>query len=114
MSLQDVDVQAKKDPTAVVHWNEYEALRDTLQRKITTVIDPIDDELQHVGVQVDGVAATAEATQTQVTALQTSMELRTLFDRQLAVDDDHSVNGDDEHAAVGQGDNQEQLGRGGG
>ena len=121
MSLEDVDVQARKDPTAVVHWNEYEALRDTLQHRITTVVEPLDEELQRVGLQVDGVVATAEATQTQVTALQTSIdaftqqvtELRTLFYRQLPVDDDHSVNGNDEHAAVGQGDNQELLGRGG-
>ena len=104
MSLEDVDVEAKMDPTAVVHWNEYEALRDTLQRRITTVVELLDEELQRVGLQVDGVVTTTEATQTQVTALQTSIdaltqqvtELRTLFDRQLAVDDDHSVNGEDE------------------
>ena len=45
MSFEDVDVQAKKDPTTVVHWNEYEALRDTLQRKITTEIDPINGDM---------------------------------------------------------------------
>ena len=45
MSIDDVNVQAKKDPTAVVHWNEYEALRDTLQRKITTEIDPINGDM---------------------------------------------------------------------
>ena len=122
MSLEDVDVQAKKDPAAVVHWNEYEALRDTLQRKIATEIDPINEDLQNLSVQVDGLATTAEETQVQVTTIQTSIdaltqqfaELRTLFQQHRAADDDHSVNGEDEHAADGQGDNQEQLGRGGG
>ena len=77
MSFEDVDVQAKKDPTAVVHWNEYEALRDTLQRKITTEIDPINEDLQNLSVQFDGVAATAEATQAQVTTIQTSIDALT-------------------------------------
>ena len=122
MSFEDVDAQAKKDPVAVVHWNEYEALRDTLQRKITTEIDPINEDLQNLSVQVDGVAATAEATQAQVTTIQTSIdaltqqfaELRTFFQQHRAAGDDHSVNGEDEHAADGQGDNQEQFGRGDG
>ena len=62
-------------------------------------------------MQVDGVAVTAEATQAQVTTIQTSInaltqqvtELRTFFQN----------HGDDESDAAGQGDNQEQLGRGG-
>ena len=120
--MEVFNVQAKKDPTAVVHWNEYEALSDTLQRKITTEIDPINEDLQNLSVQVDGLTTTAEETQVQVTTIQTSIdaltqqfaELRTFFQQHRAAGDDHSVNGEDEHAADGQGDNQDQLGRGDG
>ena len=43
MSLDDVDVQQKKDPTKVVHWNEYEALRDSLRLRINNVTEPIEE-----------------------------------------------------------------------
>ena len=57
-----------------MHWNKYEALRDSLRLRINNVTEPIEEELQRVGLQVDGIVATAEATQTQVTALQTSID----------------------------------------
>jgi hypothetical protein len=31
MSLKDIDVMQKKNPSDVVQWNEYEALRDHVQ-----------------------------------------------------------------------------------
>jgi hypothetical protein len=41
MSLKDIDVMPKKNPTDVVHWNEYEALHDHLQRQILNAKNPL-------------------------------------------------------------------------
>ena len=55
MSLEGSDVvQQKKDHTEVVHWNEYEALRDVMYIPINKAVEPLDVELQCVGLAVDG------------------------------------------------------------
>ena len=122
MSSETVDVQEKKDAAALVHWNEYEALRDHMARKLDRAIEPIDEELQRVGLAVDASVATGEATQTQVAALQTSIDaltqqvtdLRTLVQHQHApvhgADDDQRVNGVD--AAAHENRAPDNLGRG--
>ena len=126
MSFESVDVQQKKDPTELVHWNEYEALRDHMTLKLNKAVQPIEEELQRVGLAVDNAVNTATTTQTQVTALQTSIDaltrqiadLRTVVEQQHEpVDDDLSVNGAAAAAAHAQHDHlqqpQEHLGRGG-
>ena len=42
----DVDVQVKKKPEDVVQWNEYEALRDTIYKRISAEIDKSEDRLR--------------------------------------------------------------------
>jgi hypothetical protein len=41
MSSKEIDVTQKKNPTDVVHWNEYEALRDHLQQQILNATTPL-------------------------------------------------------------------------
>ena len=45
-TASDVDVQAKKKAEEVVKWNEYEALRDTMYKKISAEVEQSDDSLR--------------------------------------------------------------------
>ena len=45
-TVSDVDVKEKKKPEETVKWNEYEALRDTMYKKIAAEVEQSDDSLQ--------------------------------------------------------------------
>jgi len=66
-SSDNFDVQQKKDPTTVVTWNEYEALRDHLQRQILTATNPIHENVQNVELSLNEATETITETQQQVT-----------------------------------------------
>ena len=65
----DVDVQAKKKPEDVVKWNEYEALRDTIYKRISAEIEKSDDSLREELKSLD-FKIEASATQDSVDVLQ--------------------------------------------
>ena len=70
MSDESFDVQQKKDHKSVVHWNEYEALRDHLQRQIQCATDPINENVQTMELDLKDATETITATQRQVTEIQ--------------------------------------------
>ena len=76
----NVDVQEKKKPEDTVKWNEYEALRETMYKRISTEIERSDDslreELKSLDFKID-----ASATQESVDVLQ---EAVTNLTRQIA------------------------------
>ena len=45
-SASDAIVQEKKKPEELVKWNEYEALRDTLYKRIDAAVEKSDDSLR--------------------------------------------------------------------
>jgi hypothetical protein len=63
MSLKDIDVMQKKNPTDVVHWNEYESLRDHLQRQILNAINPLHEGVQNVELGLKDANETINETQ---------------------------------------------------
>ena len=65
----DVDLQAKKKPEEVVKWNEYEALIDTIYKRISAEIEKSDDSLREELKSLD-FKIEASATQDLVDLLQ--------------------------------------------
>ena len=63
-AASDLVVQDKKKPEDTVKWNEYEALRDTMYKRIAAEIEKSDDslreELNTLDLKID-VAATQES-----------------------------------------------------
>jgi hypothetical protein len=66
MSLKNIDVMQKKNPTDVIHWNEYEALRDHLQRQILNATNPLHEGVQNVELGLKDANETINETQRQV------------------------------------------------
>ena len=79
-TFSDVDVQAKKKPEETVKWNEYEALRDTMYKRITAEVEKSDDSLREELNTLD-LKIEAAATQESVNVLQ---EAVTNLTRQIA------------------------------
>jgi hypothetical protein len=73
MSLKDIDVVQKKNPTDVVHWNEYEALCDHLQRQILNATKPLHEGVQNVELGLKDDNETINETQRQVTEVQRTL-----------------------------------------
>ena len=108
MSSSGVDVQEKKDPTEVVHWNEYEALRDHFKLQLDRSCDSIAEDVQNVQLKLDTNEQAVNAIQTQVIEMQRSLDtiqqamtdLRAAIDlrpqQHAAQDDDASVHGDND------------------
>src|SRR3954468_16201290 len=118
MSQASFDVMQKQDKDAPVTWEAYEGLRDHLTDLITKSGDHVDHNMQAVQMKVDGTAATVTTMQTQMTALQASIQqltmsvtgLRDAIDQrqQGGHDDAGSVHGDNDNLRANQG-----RGRGG-
>src|SRR3954466_14876562 len=70
---ESVNVQMKKDPTAVVHWNEYEALRDHLTRQIDVVVTNIHENVRVIDLELKEAKETAATTQYTMTAIHRSI-----------------------------------------
>jgi hypothetical protein len=66
MSLKNIDVMQKKNPTDVIHWNEYEALRDHLQQQILNATNPLHEGVQNVELGLKDANETINETQRQV------------------------------------------------
>ena len=64
----DVDVQVRKKPKDVVQWNEYEALRDTIYKRISAEIEKSEDSLREELKSLD-FKVEASATQDSVDVL---------------------------------------------
>src|SRR3954465_4501270 len=118
MSQASFDVMQKQDKDAPVTWESYEGLRDHLTDLITKSGDHVDNNMQAVQMKVDGPADSVTTMQTQMTALQASIQQLTtsvtglrdaLAQRpQGGHDDDGSFHGDNENLRVNPG-----RGRGG-
>src|SRR3954462_12516396 len=118
MSQASFDVMQKQDKDAPVTWEAYEGLRDHLTDLITKSGDHVDTNMQAVQMKVDGTAATVTTMQTQLTALQASIQqlttsvtgLRDTIDQrqQGGNDDAGSVHSDNDNLRANQG-----RGRGG-
>jgi hypothetical protein len=67
------DVQQKKDPNEVVHWNKYEALRDTLTKRFNVVCDILHDDVLAVDNNLNATHDIATTTQETVTTIQHSI-----------------------------------------
>ena len=101
----DVDVHAKKKPEEVVKWNEYEALRDTIYKRISAEIEKSDDSLREELKSLD-FKIEASATQDSVDVLQEVVtnltrkitHLSTLVQQQQAPHNDGRANA---HGQVG-------------
>jgi hypothetical protein len=70
MSSKEINVTQRKNPTDVVHWNEYEALRDHLQRQILNATNPLHEGVQDVELGLKDATETMTDTQRQVTEVQ--------------------------------------------
>ena len=68
-STSDAVVQEKKNPEDTVKWNEYEALRDTMYKRIAAEIERSDDSLRDELNTLD-LKIEAAATQESVDILQ--------------------------------------------
>ena len=68
-SASDAMVQEKKKPEELVKWNEYEALRDTLYKRIDAAVEKSDDSLREELNTLD-LKIEAAATQQSVDILQ--------------------------------------------
>lgn len=77
MSSSGFDVMQKKDAAVPVTWGEFEGLRDYLDEKITSQTTKIDEEVQAVQLQVRENTTTVNSMNTQLTALQTSIQTLT-------------------------------------
>src|SRR4051812_9636175 len=118
MSQASFDVMQKQDKDAPVTWEAYEGLRDHLTDLITKSGDHVDNNMQAVQMKVDGTADSVTTMQTQMTALQASIQQLTtsvtglrdaLAQRQQGGhDDDGSFHGDNDNLRVNPG-----RGRGG-
>jgi hypothetical protein len=73
MSLKEIDVMQKKNPTNVVHWNEYGALRDHLQRQILNATNPLHEGVQDVELGLKDATETITDTQRQVIEVQRTL-----------------------------------------
>ncbi len=67
MSSKEIDVTQKRNPTDVVHWNEYEALRDHLQQQILNATNPLHEGVQDVKLGLKDATKTITDKQRQVT-----------------------------------------------
>ena len=79
-TASEVIVQAKKKPEETVKWNEYEALRDTMYKRIAAEVEKSDDSLREELNTLD-LKIEAAATQESVDVLQ---EVVTNLTRQIA------------------------------
>jgi hypothetical protein len=70
MSSKEINVTQKKNPIDVVHWNEYEALRDHLQQQILNATNPLHEGVQDVELGLKEATETITDTQRQVTEVQ--------------------------------------------
>jgi hypothetical protein len=73
MSSKEIDVMQKKNPTDVVHWNEYKALRDHLHRQILNATNPLHEGVQDVELGLKDTTETITDTQRQVTEVQQTL-----------------------------------------
>ena len=82
----------------MVHWNEYEALRDHLQRQIQCATDPINENVQNMELDLKDATETITATQRQVTEIQgTLVNLQqAMAALQQSVDRQHNQQRDDD------------------
>src|SRR3954462_6028012 len=78
MSQSAFDVMQKQDKDAPVTWEAYEGLRDHLTDLITKSDDHVDTNMQAVQMKVDATAATVTIMQTEMTALQASIQQLTM------------------------------------
>src|SRR3954462_14468 len=118
MSQASFDVMQKQDKDAPVTWEAYEGLRDHLTDLITKSGNHVDTNMQAVEMKVDGTGATVTTMQTQMTALQASIQqlttsvtrMRDAIDQrqQGGHDDAGSFHGDNDNLRVNPG-----RGRGG-
>jgi hypothetical protein len=83
------DVQQKKDPNEVVHWNEYKALRDTLTKRFNAVCDSLHDDVLAVDNKLNATHDIATATQETVTTIQRSIAYLTQAVNTLQASFDH-------------------------
>src|SRR3954468_16582967 len=74
MSQASFDVMQKQEKDAPVTWEAYEGLRDHLTDLITKSGTHVDLNMQAVQMKVDGTAATITTMQTQMTALEASIQ----------------------------------------
>jgi hypothetical protein len=63
---ESVDVQQKKDPTDVVHWNVYEALCNHLTLLIDVVVANIQQNLCAVDFEIKEAVAKTQETMTTI------------------------------------------------
>src|SRR4051812_49420523 len=113
MSQASFDVMQKQDKDAPVTWEAYEGLRDHLTDLIIKSGDHVDNNMQAVQMKVDGTADSVTTMQTQITALQASIQQLTtsvtglrdaLAQRQQGGhDDDGSFHGDNDNLRVNPG-----------
>jgi hypothetical protein len=61
--FKGIDVTQEKNPTDVVHWNEYEALCDHLQRQILNATNPLLEGVQDVELGLKDATKTITDTQ---------------------------------------------------
>ena len=106
-SSDNFDVQQKKDPTTVVTWNEYEALRDHLQRQILTATNPIHENVQNVELSLNEATETITETQQQVTDIQRTLNTlqQAMATLQASVDRQQDLQPDDDGEASVHGEN---------
>src|SRR4051812_19081966 len=89
---ESVNVQMKKDPAAVVHWNEYEALRDHLTCQIDVAVTNIHEDVRVIDLELKEAKETAATTQDTMTAIQRSITklTRAVTTLQATVDLQHN------------------------
>src|SRR3954465_12765908 len=106
MSQSAFDVMQKQDKDAPVTWEAYEGLRDHLTDLITKSGDHVDINMQAVQMKVDGTAATITTMQTQMTALEASIQQLTMSVTGLrnAIDQRHPGGHDDDGSFHGDND----------
>ena len=105
MSIEDGASDVLQKKADVVHWHEYEALRDHLKFKINQAVEPLSSDLQKVEMKVDEAIDTAHTTQGHMTTMQQNLAeltqavaaLRVIVERQQEQDqqedeEDGSVN----------------------
>jgi hypothetical protein len=72
---RSVDVQQKKDPNEVMHWNEYEALRDHLTNRFNAACGSLHEDVLVVENNLYATQDIATTTQEIVTTLQRLLQI---------------------------------------
>jgi len=73
MSDESFDVQQRKDPKSVVHWNEYAALRDHLTNQFNSACDGIQEDVRAIDLKLAETQDTMHTTRETMTTLQQSV-----------------------------------------